>query len=152
MVAPVEVTVFPRLDCCVPDYTGKNRLLGQVLGELKRRLGDRLRIEVVPTGTRLERIGYYERMLQAILAAGQSPPFPAGPEQLAFYQEAARLLRAGQAPSPGALAAMRQISVQFFHATPIIALDGKAVFVSKVPTVAEMSEAVEAAAAARVAP
>ena len=102
MVAPVEVTVFPRLDCCVPDYTGKNRLLGQVLGELKRRLGDRLRIEVVPTGTRLERISYYERMLQAILAAGQSPPFPAGPEQLAFYQEAARLLRAGQAPSPGA--------------------------------------------------
>jgi hypothetical protein len=109
VAAPVEVTVFPRLDCCVPDYTGRNQLLGEVLAEVKQCLGDKVRIEVVPAATRAERFDYYERMLKALLAAGQPLPFPAGSEQLAFYREAIRLLRSGQVPSSLALASLRQI-------------------------------------------
>ncbi len=149
MIAPVEMTVFPRLDCCVPDYTGKNRLLGEVLAEVKQRLGDRVRLEVVPTATRAERLDYYERMLRAFLAAARSLPFPAGSEQLAIYREASRLLRSGQVPSSQALASLRQISVYFFQVTPIVALNGKAVFVTRVPTASELSEAIEADAPGR---
>lgn len=143
MATPVEVTVFPRLDCCVPDYTGKNRLLGAILAEVKQRLGGQVHIEVVPAATRAERLNYYERMLEALLAAGRPLPFPVRHEQLAFYREAVRLLRAGGVPSPSALAGLRQISVYFFHITPIIAINGKAVFVTDVPSAAEMSEAIQ---------
>lgn len=149
MATPVKVTVFPRLDCCVPDYTGKNRLLSAILAEVKQRLGGQMRIEVVPTATRAERLNYYERMLETLLAAGQPLPFPAGSEPLAFYREAARLLRAGCAPSASVLAGLRQFSVYFFRITPIIAINGKAVFVTTLPTAAEISEMIETAVVRR---
>jgi hypothetical protein len=144
MIAPIKITVFPRLDCCVPDYTGKNRLLGEVLAEVKQNLGDQVHIEVISTATRAERLKYYERMLEALLAAGQPLPFPVGYEQLALYREAIRQLRIGRAPSPSTLAGLRQFSAYFFHITPIIAFEGKAVFVTAVPTAAEMSDAIKA--------
>jgi len=144
MTLPVEISVFPRLDCCVPDYTGKNRLLGEVLSEVKQRYDDQVHIEVVPTSTRAERLDYYQRMLEVLLAASRPLPFSAGQEQLAFYGKAARLLKAGGVPSPSIMTGLRQISAYFFHITPIIAINGKAVFVTDVPTAAEMSEAIQA--------
>lgn len=151
MSTPIEVTVFPRLECCVPDYTGKNRSLAGVLAEVKARYGDRVRIEVVPTGSRLERTSYYQRMLEALLAADHRASLPGGPEHLGLYQEAVRSAKTGQVPSPAAMPLIRQMSVHFFYTTPVIALDGKAAFVTAVPAVAELCQAIEMALAGRAA-
>lgn len=145
MPAPVDVTVFPRLDCCVPDYTGQNRVLARVLTEVKQRLGDRARIEVVPTATRRERFDYYRRMLHTLLEAGWPLPFPFGPEQLTSYQEALQSVDMGHPSS--ALAGLRQMGAYCFQITPVIALNGKAIFVSTVPSVPELLEAIETAVA-----
>lgn len=143
MVAPVEVTVFPRLDCCVPDYTGKNRLLGEVLAGVKNQLGDRITVEIVSTSTRVDRLSYYERVLETLLASNWPLPFPVSSKHLEFYREATRLLRTGLVPPASIMAGLRPISAYFFHVTPVIALNGKAVFVTVVPTVTDLYEAVK---------
>ena len=67
MSPPITITVFPRLDCCVPDFTGKNLALSQILGRARETLGQRARIEVVGAATRAERVNYYQSMVTRLL-------------------------------------------------------------------------------------
>lgn len=152
MVAPVELTVFPRLDCCVPDYTGKNRRLGEVLAEVKDLLGELITVEIVSMNTRAERLGYYERLLGTLLAANWALPFSTGSGRLEVYQEASRLMKVGLAPTASLLAELRQYSAYFFQLTPVVALNGKATFVTAIPTAEELCEGVRKAELERHAP
>jgi len=53
--------------------------------------------------------------------------------------------RTGASPEPPALRHLRQITATLFMVAPIVAVDGRAVFVSKVPSVKELKAAVAAA-------
>lgn len=131
MSDPVIVTIFPRLDCCVPDYTGKNAALVQVLRQVKQEVGDLARIEVVPNATRAERLIYYEQVVEALLAGGHELPFARGPGEWDALRRQLAAFRAGLLPGPGALERFREVSSILFWIPPVIGLDGKAVFVGR---------------------
>ncbi len=133
MSGPVEITVFPRLDCCVPDFTGKNRTLGRLLSVAQETLGRRARIQVVGTATRPERVRYYRGMVQALLAAGWTFPAPIDPVTLPL-----------ELP-PALPPALRDLSLYLFAVAPVVAVAGKAVFVGEVPSLETLAEAVEEA-------
>jgi len=146
VTAPVRVTVFPRLDCCVPDFTGKNALLAQVLREAKARLGDQAIIEVVPAATRPERLIYYQGMVDALGAAGHALAFARNAEEWSELRRELDALRAGIDPGPATMARLRQVSVSLFMVPPVTAINGRAVFLSDVPSVEELTAAVTSAA------
>lgn len=133
MSAPITITVFPRLDCCVPDFTGKNLALSQVLNRAQETLGQRARIEVVGTATRAERVEYYRDMVRSLVAAGWI--FPRGIDLANLPNGPLRVLT----PS------LRQLSLYLFATAPVVAVAGKAVFVGAVPSLDALVAAVEQA-------
>lgn len=141
---PVEVTVFARLECCVPDFTGKNKILARVLSGAKEALGERARIEVVANSTRPERLAYYKRMTDALITGGHSIPFGMDRAKLEKYHRLMDALDYGGfpfQPTPE----LRQLAYYLFSVTPVISIDGKAVYVGTVPSVIELVEAVDKA-------
>lgn len=145
MNGPIRVTVFPRLDCCIPDFTGKNVALARLLREAKVRLGDQVKIEVVPAGTRPERLTYYMGMVEALEAAGYELPFARSGQEWARLRHELDALRAVLTSGPAVMARLRQISIALFMIPPVIAVNGRAAFVSDVPSLEELSAAVASA-------
>ncbi|MEW6228021.1 MAG: hypothetical protein AB1700_08025 [Bacillota bacterium] len=142
MSDPVSVTVFPRLDCCVPDYTGKNAALVQILRDVRQEVGDIARIEVVSDATRADRLVYYERMVDTLLAGGHELPFAKDDREWAALRRELSALKAGLLPGPGAFERFRTLSVALFWIPPVIGIDGKAAFVTELPSAAQLSEAI----------
>lgn len=109
------------------------------------RLGDKVKIEVVPAATRPERLTYYVGMAEALEAAGYELPFARNVQEWARLRHELDALRAGLAPGPAVMARLRQISIVFFMIPPVIAVNGRAAFVSDVPSLQELSAAVASA-------
>lgn len=145
MPDPVAVTVFARLDCCVPDFTGKNALLARLLHDVRQELRDVAKIEVVPAGTRADRLTYYTRMVDCLLAGGYALPFARDSGQWTALRRELDALGIGRYPGPGVLETLRAISSTLFWLPPIIAIDGRAVFVTEVPSTAQLIDAVRRA-------
>lgn len=133
MSRPVEITVFPRLDCCVPDFTGKNQALAQLLTGAREALGQRARVRVVGTATRPERVEYYRTLARALVAAGWHFPAPLNPATLP------------EGPLPVPTPALRYLSSYLFAIAPVVAVAGRAVFVGEVPSLDALVGAVERA-------
>ena len=135
----VTVTVFPRLDCCIPDFAGSNVALARVLREVKRDLGDQVNVEVLPTADRPHRYEYYGRMLDALVAAGYELPFADSPQRLLDLKRQASAFEAGLHPSARAIEELRRVSAHLFMIGPVVAIEGKAAFVGAVPSADELS-------------
>jgi len=147
LTVPVRLTVFPRLECCVPDFTGKNAILARVLRETQAQLADRVRIEVVPAASRFDRLGYYLGMVDALAAAGYELPSARNGSEWAGLRRELDSIRAGVEPGPDAMARLRRASLSLFTIPPVIAVNGRAAFVSRVPSVEELGAAVLSALA-----
>lgn len=145
MTNPVRVTVFARLDCCVPDFTGKNKVLVEMLHQMREQMSSLVKIEVVPNASREERFVYYKRMVTALLAGKDELPVLKGAGNLTALHHELSALKAGTFLSPAALEKLREVSSILFWIPPVIALDGKAVFAGKVPSATELCEAIKRA-------
>ncbi|MEW6275320.1 MAG: hypothetical protein AB1556_09450 [Bacillota bacterium] len=139
---PVMVRVFPRLECCVPDFTGKNAALAGILHQVKQEVSDLAKIEVVPNTTSAERIIYYEQMIDALLAGGYELPFLEGAREWGALRREHSALKTRSFYSSGILKRSREIGFFLFSITPVIAINGKAVFVGKVPSADQLIEAI----------
>ncbi|MFZ5633096.1 MAG: hypothetical protein ACOY40_09645 [Bacillota bacterium] len=145
----VVVRVFPRLNCCVPDFTGKNAALARVLHQMRQEVGDLAKIEVIPSVTRAERLIYYDQMIDALLAGGHALPFAGDAGQWNALRSELGFPGAGLFSSPGDPQRFWEISFFLFSVTPVIGIDGRAVFVGEVPSAARLSEAIRIRRAGR---
>lgn len=142
MAGPVSVTVFTRLECCVPDFTGKNATLAKILHQVKQELGDLARIEVVPSASRAERLIYYKRMIAALLNGGYELPFVKNAGEWAALSSELDVANARLSRDPAIMERLGGIGSYLFWIPPIIEIDGKAVFVGEVPSAVQLCEAI----------
>ncbi|MEW6423805.1 MAG: MFS transporter [Bacillota bacterium] len=105
-------------------------------------MSDLAKIEVVPNATSAERVIYYEQMINALLAGGYELPFLEGAREWGALRREPGALKTRSFYSSGIRKRSREIGFFLFSITPVIEINGKAIFVGKVPSADQLIEAI----------